>query len=222
MPNRVKSLIETICHGDSVNTPHCAQFNNAGLKEAGYKVYDDAWKPQNAKMVFNGYDGLERPKKFVLANVEKHNDDASNNVLRKFNSAVLDTTGLYSANMYYRGSKFQEKAFNEGQGVTGTHTGALRWRNTTPDRKGGWELVHNIDNKIHVEPFTQIQGANRKWGVTAVYEPQKANWLDKAVDRAKSYIDSDRFELKTLREGGTLSFLVPMINNYKTNTNNGR
>ena len=74
---------------------------------------------------------------FVLRDVEKHNDNASNNVLRNFNSATLDTTRLYSANMYYRGSKFQEKAFNEGQGVTGTHTGALRWRNTTPDRKGG-------------------------------------------------------------------------------------
>ena len=55
MPNRVKSLIETVCHGDRVNTPHCAQFKNAGLKEAGYKVYDDAWKPQNTKMVFSGY-----------------------------------------------------------------------------------------------------------------------------------------------------------------------
>lgn len=219
MPNNRKGpfLLDRICDGTKVNTIHCAQFKNEAMKEAGYRVFGHAWKPQNTRLIHSGYKGVEKPKSFVTELVERYNDTASTNFQKDFDSATLDTTRMYDANMYFKGSEYLERAFKEGQGVTGTHTGVVKWENTTPQRRGYWNLVHNIGGNVHVEPFTKTQGGGKKWGVTAIYEPEKSNALTRGVDKVKGVLDPNRFQLETLRKGGTLSFLVPMINQYKTN-----
>jgi hypothetical protein len=58
--------------------------------------------------------------------------------------------------------------------MTGTHTGYVSWNPET----NRWEVTHNIHGNIHVDPFTKIQGGNRKYGITGIFSLRKDNLLN--------------------------------------------
>lgn len=159
--------------GDAAGTKECAEWSNGLLRENGYLISGNAWGLNHVDMLFNGFDGLEKPSSYDRSKIEVYNHNAAGNVYNNFDSKTLDKSKPYVVNMYYNGSPRQEKAYNEGRGVTGTHTGIL-----THDGKQ-WNVTHNIDNKIHEEPFISLQSGNNKYGVTAIYEPRKDNILNR-------------------------------------------
>ena len=80
--------------------------------------------------------------------------------------------------MYYKGSPYLEEAFKNGtKGRTGTHTGYLKYEN------GDWYVVHNIHGKVHVDRFKNIQGGNKKYGVTGIYAPRTNNIFNRAITK---------------------------------------
>lgn len=202
-------------HGDKVNTNQCAKFTNNQINHWGYNLHGDAWNPQNCIPVYSGYEGLEKPKKFVKADVEQYNRDASDNFLKKFDSATLDTLKRYNVNMRYEDSKYLEKAFKEGKNLTGTHTGSARWVNSKNGNPGWWELIHNIGGNVHTDRFTKAQGSKGKYAITAIMEPKKATIIDKSKNLIKKTINPNHYTLEKLRRGGIIKAIIERYNNTK-------
>lgn len=159
--------------GTKVNTDQCAKWANGFLREHGDIIYGDAWNPRNVDELYNGYEGLEKPAVYSREAVEAYNHAASENVLKNFDSKTLDKNKSYSVNMYYNGSPSLEEAYNNGRGVTGTHTGVL-WNDN-----GQWKVSHNVHGTIHEEPFFYLQSGKRPYGVTTIYEPREGTILNK-------------------------------------------
>ena len=88
---------------------------------------------------------------------------------KNFDSKTLDVTRPYVVNMYYNDSPYLEEAYNNGKGVSGTHTGVL----TYDEPSKSWIVTHNIHGKIFQEPFISLQNGKGKYGVTAVYAPRE-------------------------------------------------
>ena len=105
----------------------------------------NAWALNHVDPIFNGYEGLDRPETYDSRLVADYNHAATNNVFNNFDSKTLDPEKPYVVNMYYNNSPSQETAYNEGKGVTGTHTGVLTY---DPDTKKWW-VTHNIHGNIH-------------------------------------------------------------------------
>ena len=167
-------------NNQKTNIPHCAEYQNGILRNCGFKVYGPAWNLQGVKPIFSGYNPDLKPEEYDKKSVEKYNKNAADNLYKNFKSSSLDTTKLYITNMYYKGSPYQKEAFETGRDdLAGTHTGYLRWKNTTPKKKGLWEVTHNIHGDVHVQPFLSIQGSKNKWGATAIYEPKRKTSIDK-------------------------------------------
>ena len=164
--------------GDKVNTTQCATWSNGLLRDNGYLISGNAWGLNHADMLFNGFDGLEKPEVYNRAEVENYNHNAAGNVYANFKSGTLNKNKPYVVNMYYNGSPAQEEAYKNGKGVTGTHTGIL-----THDGKE-WKVTHNIHGTIHEEPFFSLQRGDNNYGVTAIYEPRE----DNLVNRIKGFL----------------------------------
>ena len=164
--------------GDKVNTTQCATWSNGLLRDNGYLISGNAWGLNHADMLFNGFDGLEKPEVYNRAEVENYNHNAAGNVYTNFKSGTLNKNKPYVVNMYYNGSPAQEEAYKNGKGVTGTHTGIL-----THDGKE-WKVTHNIHGTIHEEPFFSLQRGDNNYGVTAIYEPRE----DNLVNRIKGFL----------------------------------
>lgn len=165
--------IITVNPGDSVNTDQCAAWSNGLLRDNGYLVNGNAWNLGNVDMLFNGYDGLTKPEVYDSTAVTNYNHAATDNVFKNFDSKTLDTSKPYVVNMYYNNSPAQEDAYNNGEGVTGTHTGVLTF---DPEVKK-WYVTHNIHGNIHQEPFVDLQKSSSPYGVTAIYSPrEKSLW----------------------------------------------
>ena len=202
-----KVKLSDVKHGDDAECKDCAKWQNDKLRNEGYATYGDAWKLGKVKEIYNGYDPEKRPSNYNVDSVRAYNKDAANRFFKEFDSRDLDTTKVYVANMFYNGSDYQEQAFNEGKGVAGTHTGAVHWNPSDGTRKGYWKNSHNISGKVHVEPFTQTQGGNRKWGVTAIYEPKEKDMLYKTKEFFKDNIQTVKRiadKAKTLKSGGKI------------------
>lgn len=214
-PDKYNTALYRHNSGDKVWTPHCAEFTHENLREDGKWVVGNAWNPKGIKHIFNGYEGVPKPKEFHPDSVRQYNNAAANNVRDKFDSLSLDTLNNYVTQMMYQDSPYQEQAFKEGKKVASTHTGSARWINYNKGKKGYWQVVHNIGGTVHTDPLTKIQGSDKPWAITAISEPQDASPLRKAVQAAKKYAKSIKKE-----EGGTIDFLYPMIQKY--NLNNGR
>lgn len=164
--------------GSRADTDQCAKFANDYVRSQGYMQNGDAWNSSGISTVFSGYDGLERPSAYDAAAVAAYNNAASDNVLKNFDSSTLDPERLYTVNMYFRGSPYQEEAFNNGtKDRTGTHTGYLQ------NQDGQWYVVHNIHGKVHIDPFSSIQGGGRGWGVTGIYAPRKDNIWNRGITK---------------------------------------
>lgn len=157
--------------GDKVDTNECAEWSNGVLRDNGFDVSGNAWGLNGVDFVFNGYEGLEKPATYDKGKVHQYNVSASRNILKNFDSKTLDPEKAYVVNMYYADSPAQESAYNEGKGVTGTHTGILTNEN------GRWTVTHNIHGKIYQDDFIGLQGGKGRWGVTAIYSPKKANLM---------------------------------------------
>ena len=162
--------------GDRVDTDQCAAWSNGLLRDNGYLISGDAWHLNDVDNIFNGYEGLERPENYDLPLVKQYNHSATNNVFRNFDSKTLDVNKPYVVNMFYNDSPSQEDAYNNGNGVTGTHTGLLTY--DEPTQK--WWVTHNIHGNIHQEPFVDLQNSKGKYGVTAIYAPRKATLWNRA------------------------------------------
>lgn len=155
-------------NGEKCNTTECAQFSNETLRDEGYDTHGNAWNLKNAKLIFNGYKGLNKPRKYNVREVTNYNHQAAQNFLKNFDSKTLDPEQIYIVNMYVNNSPAQESAYNEGRdSITSTHTGYLY--NDGKD----WNVVHNIHGTIHKDRFFNIQGSRGKYGVTAIYKPTK-------------------------------------------------
>lgn len=166
----------TVNPGDRVFTDQCALWSNSLLRDNGYLINGNAWNLGNVDLLYNGFEGLDRPENYDLPLVKQYNHSATDNVLRNFDSKTLDVNKPYVVNMFYNDSPSQEDAYNNGKGVTGTHTGLLTY--DEPTQK--WWVTHNIHGNIHQEPFIDLQNSKGKYGVTAIYEPRKANLWNKA------------------------------------------
>ena len=140
----------------------------AGLATAGDMAY-------TAGMTLNGFTGLEKPAVYDRKAVEAYNHMASDNVYKNFDSKTLDKAQPYVVNMYYNNSPALEDAYNNGKGVTGTHTGILTYDND----KQKWVVTHNIHGKIHQENFVPLQNGKGKYGVTAIYQPREDNLVNR-------------------------------------------
>lgn len=158
--------------GDKVSTDQCAAWSNGTLRGLDYLISGNAWNLNDVDTLYNGYDRLERPATYSREAVQKYNQAAADSVFTGFNSATLDKSKPYVVNMFYRGSPAQEQAYNEGRGVTGTHTGILSYKN------GKWVVTHNIHGIIHEEPFIQLQNSKGKYGVTAIFSPRKRGFIN--------------------------------------------
>lgn len=169
--------IESIQQGCKAGTQQCAQFQNQKFRDYGYDIKGNAWNLVGDKIIFNGYDELNIPETYDKKIIEKINKDASKNVYNNFDSKTLNPEQPYIVNMYYKGSPYQETAYNDGDKVYGTHTGILTYDNNT----GRWIVTHNIHDNIHKDDFIQLQGGKGKYGVTAISTPRKSNLLNKAL-----------------------------------------
>lgn len=161
--------------GSKVNTEQCAAWSNQWLRDNGYLASGNAWNLNDMDVVYNGFENLQKLKHFDRQAIEKMNHQASDSVYANFKSRDLYKTRPYAVNMFYNGSPALESAYNEGDGVTGTHTGVL----TFDDKSNRWWVTHNIHGTIHQEPFVTLQSGNGKYGVTAVYMPRKNTILNK-------------------------------------------
>lgn len=165
--------------GQKCKTKECALFSNGELRNSGYMPRGNAWNLQNVDILYSGYNTDNYPKNFNLQDVIKYNNEASDNFYKNFDSNNLDKDTTYIVNMYYTGSPAQERAYKEGRDkMTGTHTGYVTWN----PNKNRWEVTHNIHGTIHVDPFTQIQGGNKKYGITGIFTPRKKNWFNQLRD----------------------------------------
>ena len=169
------SDINGISQGCKPGVEQCAQFQNQKFRDNGYYIKGNAWDLVGEKMIFNGYDGLDVPSNYNRKDVEQLNRDATKNVYNNFDSSTLDINQPYIVNMWYDGSSYQENAFNDGDGVYGTHTGILTY---DPEKKR-WIVTHNIHNKIFKDDFVQLQKGNGKYGVTAISTPRRPNLFNK-------------------------------------------
>lgn len=153
----------------------CAKYANGRVEEGegDYSTWGNAWNLKNVDLVFSGYNQDDRPKEFDYDAVDKYNRAASDRVWTDFDSKTLDPDRPYMVNMYYKGSPYLETAYKEGKGVTGTHTGVLENIN------GKWYVTHNIHGKIFQEPFLNLQGGNKNWGVTAIYSPRTKSLINR-------------------------------------------
>ena len=156
-----------------MTSEQCATWSNGLLRDNGYLISGNAWGLNHVNTIFNGFEGLTKPDKYNKEEVERYNHNAAGNIFNNFDSKTLDKSKPYVVNMYYNGSPAQEEAYNNGKGVTGTHTGIL----THDDKQ--WNVTHNIHGTIHEEPFISLQRGDNKYGVTAVYEPRKDNIVNK-------------------------------------------
>ena len=173
----------TVNPGDRVSTDNCAEWSNGLLRDNGYLISGNAWGLNHVDPVFNGFEGLTRPENYNLEQVKAYNHQATDNVFKNFDSKTLDVTKPYVVNMYYNNSEAQESAYNDGRGVTGTHTGVLTY--DEPTKK--WWVTHNIHGNIHQEPFIDLQKNTGKYGVTAIYAPRpKTVW-----NRVKGFFGFD-------------------------------
>ena len=159
-------------NGEKCSTEHCATFSNQTIREQKdsktgkrYTTYGDAWNLQDVEPVYSGYDESARPGIRTLQGMKMYSYNAADRLKREFNSNNLDKKQIYAVNMFYKNSPNWETAFKEGKTTTGTHTGYLYH-----DGKE-WLVVHNIHNKIHVDPFLKIQGSGGNYGVTAIFKP---------------------------------------------------
>ena len=157
--------------GDRVFTDQCALWSNSLLRDNGYLINGNAWNLGNVDLLYNGFEGLDRPENYDSRVIADYNHKAADNVFKNFDSKTLDTSKPYVVNMYYNNSPSQEEAYNNGKGVTGTHTGVLTF---DPDTKR-WLVTHNIHGNIHQEPFVSLQNGKGKYGVTAIYAPREKN-----------------------------------------------
>lgn len=169
-------LLGGVKKGSTVDVDQCAQWSNSLLRNNGYLINGNAWNLGNVDTLFNGFEELEKPKAYDRRIVEDYNHAAANNVYRNFDSKTLDTSRPYAVNMYYNDSPAQEEAFNNGKGVTGTHTGILTY--DEPSKQ--WLVTHNIHGRIYQEPFISLQSGKGKYGVTAIYEPRRATLWNRA------------------------------------------
>ena len=161
--------------GEDAGGSQCAWWQNKKLRESGYIASGNAWNLNDVDVVYSGYNPENKPTEYDRKAIEKYNHNAADNVFKEFDSKTLDKDKPYVVNMYYNGSHSQEEAYNNGRGVTGTHTGLLTHEN------GKWWVTHNIDGTIHRDKFIDLQSGNRKYGVTTIYKPR----LDTFLNRAK-------------------------------------
>lgn len=153
----------------------CAKYANSRVEEGegDYSTWGNAWNLKNVDLVYSGYNQDEKPEVFDYTAVDKYNRAASDRVWSDFDSKTLDPNRPYLVNMYYNKSPFLETAYNEGNGVTGTHVGVLENIN------GKWYVTHNIHGKVFQEPFLQLQGGKKNWGVTAIFSPRTNSLINR-------------------------------------------
>jgi hypothetical protein len=115
------------------------------LRDNGYITYGNAWNLKNVDVLYNGYKGMKKPAEYDRKAIERYNHAAADSVYKNFDSTTLDKSKPYSVNMFYNGSPAQEKAYEQGDNVTGTHTGLL----TFNPSQNKWYVTHNIHGTIH-------------------------------------------------------------------------
>ena len=164
-------ILDNVTRGMQVDTDQCATWSNRLLRNNGYLISGNAWNLNDVDTLFNGFTGLQKPQTYNRKDVEAYNHMASDNVYKNFDSNTLDKTKPYVVNMFYNNSPALKDAYNDGNNVTGTHTGLL----TYDDSKKKWIVTHNIHGKIHQENFVPLQSGKGKYGVTAIYQPREDN-----------------------------------------------
>ena len=159
-------------------SPECAYFSNHTLNDQGYMMSGNAWTPRGGDIIFNGFDGLEKPDTYDEDSYNKYALDAADNVFNDFNTRkTLDPNKVYTVNMYHASSRKKERAFNEGDSVYGTHTGYLNYE----PEDDTWYVTHNIDGVVHKDRFGDLQRKGNSNRVTAIFEPRKNTVLNRAL-----------------------------------------
>ena len=157
-----------IVNGQPLTIKQCAEFAHGVLRNAGYLAQGNAWDSTGSDVVYSGYNPSNRPETFDSLAVLRYNNAASDSVYKNFDSNTLDVSKPYLVNMYYKGSKHLREAYENGtKDRAGTHTGYLIHDGNQ------WNVVHNIDGTAHVDKFTNVQGGNKKYGVTSIFAPRK-------------------------------------------------
>ena len=172
-------FIDYYKHGDIYkDSKECAYFSNHALNSQGYMMSGDAWRPRGNFIIFNGFEGFDKPKQFDEKSYDEYNRKAVKNVYDNFiTRKTLVPEKVYTVNMFYKKSPNKNKAFTEGDNVYGTHTGYLSYNK----KDDTWYVTHNINGIIHKDKFGSIQNSNGNIGVTAIYEPRKYNLLNRAI-----------------------------------------
>lgn len=145
------------------------------MRDNGYITYGNAWNLKNVDVLYNGYKGMKKPAEYDRKAIERYNHAAADSVYKNFDSTTLDKSKPYSVNMFYNGSPAQERAYEQGDNVTGTHTGLL----TFNPSQNKWYVTHNIHGTIHQDLFVPLQSGKGKYGVTAIYEPRENTMVNK-------------------------------------------
>lgn len=158
----------------------CAYFSNHTLNDAGYMVSGNAWNPRGVDVIYNGFEGLDKPKKFNKEDYDKYARQAVQNIYDNFKTRqTLDPDSVYPVNMFYAPSPNKEKAYNEGSNVYGTHTGYLSYDKNDDT----WYVTHNIHGTIHKDRFGDLQNSKNNTGVTAIFNPRKNNLYNRVRTR---------------------------------------
>ena len=184
-------------HGSKVNTDQCATWSNSWLRDNGYITHGNAWNLKGVDTLFNGFEGLQKPSTYDRAAIEQYNHDAADSVYKNFDSSTLDKSKPYAVNMFYNGSPALQDAYNNGDSVSGTHTGILTFN---PD-ENRWYVTHNIHGTIYQEPFVPLQNGKGKYGVTAIYKPRKKNLVNRVKDVLGFKDGKDSIYIKPSKRG---------------------
>ena len=182
------------------NTKQCAQFSNGELRDAGFKVYGNAWNLSGTKDVINGYKETDgsNDKPFNEAEYNKMNAQAAKYIYDNLNTQDLDTNKVYTVNMFHPSSTFKKRAYDESRRRTyGTHTGILSY---DPGTQGGhgaskWYVTHNEGGHVKREPFSTMQYSGKNGipttgsYVTQISEPlENRNIFERFLDKLRSMI----------------------------------
>ena len=162
------------------NSEECAYFSNHTLNNQGYMVSGNAWNPRGVDIIYNGFEGLQKPTSFDVAQYDAYARNAVQNIYDNFKTReTLNPNSVYPVNMFYASSPNKEKAYTEGDSVYGTHTGYLSY-----DKKDDTSYVtHNIHCKIYKDRFGNLQNSKGNIGVIAIYKPRKNTLFNRVRTR---------------------------------------
>lgn len=162
---RIRNYLKKRYPHTAFDVQQCAAVANGVLRDVGgYKTRGDSWDLQNAKLLINGFDGLNRPTSYTREDLNKRNKQAADNFKEQFDINQLDKDSIYIGNAFYDDSPYTEQAYESGSPYNGTHEVIFYWDN-------GWKGYNAIGKDVLIDNLEDILGSNGEYGITALLQP---------------------------------------------------